>query len=152
MVFVIDTNVIVSSIVNPKFEAFFDQTYLQFSHHEFIVSVVTEGELEALALKRKWGKKKLNQLAAILEKHLIYPIKLNTVIDTYAQIDAYSQGVLENKPLPSGMSARNMGKNDIWIAATAQVVQGTLITTDKDFDHLADVYFPIDLVNIGDFK
>jgi|GEM_PF-5599429 hypothetical protein len=30
-------------------------------------------------------------------------------------------------------SARNMGKNDIWIAATA-----ALITSDQDFDHLAD--------------
>jgi predicted nucleic acid-binding protein len=29
-----------------------------------------------------------------------------------------------------------MGKNDVWIAATASVLEGTLITTDTDFDHL----------------
>jgi tRNA(fMet)-specific endonuclease VapC len=33
-------------------------------------------------------------------------------------------------------SARNMGKNDIWIAATARVLGATLLTTDKDFNHL----------------
>ena len=30
--------------------------------------------------------------------------------------------------------------NDLWIAATAYVYQLTLITTDKDFDHLKTEY------------
>ncbi len=29
-----------------------------------------------------------------------------------------------------------MGKNDVWIAATASVVEAVLLTTDADFDHL----------------
>jgi predicted nucleic acid-binding protein len=29
-----------------------------------------------------------------------------------------------------------MGKNDLWIAATACVTHLPLITTDRDFDHL----------------
>lgn len=29
-----------------------------------------------------------------------------------------------------------MGKNDVWIAATASVLDATLITIDTDFDHL----------------
>ena len=29
-----------------------------------------------------------------------------------------------------------MGKNDLWIAATARVLGLTVLTTDKDFDHL----------------
>ena len=29
-----------------------------------------------------------------------------------------------------------MGKNDLWIAATAKATGATLLTTDKDFDHL----------------
>jgi len=32
------------------------------------------------------------------------------------------------------------------------VINGTLITADKDFNHLADVYFPIHLVDINDFR
>jgi tRNA(fMet)-specific endonuclease VapC len=41
------------------------------------------------------------------------------------------------------MSARNMGKNDLWIAATAHVLEATLITTDADFVHLKDIYMGI---------
>jgi tRNA(fMet)-specific endonuclease VapC len=32
-----------------------------------------------------------------------------------------------------------MGKNDVWIAATAKATDVVLLTTDKDFDHLHDV-------------
>ncbi|MDN5203316.1 hypothetical protein QQ008_18155 [Fulvivirgaceae bacterium BMA10] len=35
-----------------------------------------------------------------------------------------------------GSSAKNMGKNDLWIAATAFVAKAELITMDGDFDHL----------------
>ncbi len=35
-----------------------------------------------------------------------------------------------------------MGKNDLWIAATASIYNVQLITTDKDFDHLKENYLP----------
>ena len=152
MVYIIDTNIIISAIANQKFETFFERDYLQSNQDEFVISAVTEGELFALALKRKWGHRKLDQLSKILKRYLVHPIKVKSIIDAYAQIDAYSQGVLENKPLPKGMTARNMGKNDIWIAATAHVLKGTLVTTDKDFDHLDGAFFKRDLVNIEDFR
>jgi predicted nucleic acid-binding protein len=41
------------------------------------------------------------------------------------------------------MSSRNMGKNDIWIAATASVLNATLVTTDADFDHLNGVFLTV---------
>ena len=34
------------------------------------------------------------------------------------------------------MSARNMGKNDLWIAAVALYLEMPLHTGDHDFDHL----------------
>jgi predicted nucleic acid-binding protein len=55
---------------------------------------------------------------------------------TYATVDAYSQGTLKSNPLPAGMTARNMGKNDWWIAATALHYAMSLRTADHDFDHL----------------
>ena len=55
---------------------------------------------------------------------------------TCAQTDAYSQGRLKASPLPAGITARNMGKNDLWIAAMA-LLDMELHTTDNDFDHLA---------------
>ncbi len=45
--------------------------------------------------------------------------------------------------LPIGLSARTMGKNDLWIAATAFVYDAALITTDNDFDHLHSVFLTI---------
>jgi len=151
MTYVLDTNIILFSILNPAFELYYKNTYRQ-SNNDLVISAVTEGELKSLALKRKWGKKKTNQLLTTLQKYISYPVKLDTMMNAYAQIDAYSQGCLENKPLPVGITARNMGKNDLWIAATTFVVNGTLITADKDFNHLAGVYFPIHLIDINDFK
>jgi predicted nucleic acid-binding protein len=51
---------------------------------------------------------------------------------------------LPGKPL--GATARNMGKNDLWIAATAHVLGASLLTTDKDFAHLHSVF--VDLVEV----
>ena len=45
------------------------------------------------------------------------------------------------------MSSRSMGKNDLWIAATASVLNVPLLTTDKDFLHL-DGHF-LDLSYVG---
>ncbi|GAB4037726.1 hypothetical protein [Spirosoma gilvum] len=59
--------------------------------------------------------------------------------DVYATVDAYSQGELPNDPLPAGTSARNMGKNDIWIAATSLFYDAELRTSDNDFDHLSAI-------------
>lgn len=101
-----------------------------------ILSVIVAGELEAFALKADWGYQKVSVMRAILERFGIIDIT-ERLLPSYARIDAYSQGKLEMEPLPTGMSARNMGKNDLWIAATALFFELELHTTDKDFDHLA---------------
>ena len=90
-------------------------------------------------------------MQSLLEDFLQLPVAKNVLVERYAQIDAYSQGKLLNKPLPSGMSARNMGKNDIWIAATASLVNATLITADKDFDHLSDTFLKVVRIDIQNF-
>ena len=96
------------------------------------------GELEAFALKADWGYQKVAFLRQLLER---YPLvgfvpELATI---YARLDAYSQGKLQGQPLPAGMSARNMGKNDLWIAATALYLDLPLHTMDNDFDHLSSL-------------
>ncbi len=58
------------------------------------------------------------------------------------------QGKLTELPLPPNISARNMGKNDLWIAAAAHIIQATLLTTDKDFLHLDKHFFDIELLDI----
>ena len=73
-------------------------------------------------------------------------INSQDIIKKYAEIDAFSQGKLINNPL--GMSARNMGKNDLWIAATASVANATLLTTDKDFEHLNNRYLNLETIKL----
>ena len=71
------------------------------------------------------------------------PIIKRELLDAYAEIDTYSKGKLIERPLPTGLTARKMGKNDLWIAATTYLTQATLITNDNDFDHLDGIYFKI---------
>jgi len=36
-----------------------------------------------------------------------------------------------------------MGKNDLWIAATASVLNAALVAIDHDFDHLSSVFLDV---------
>jgi tRNA(fMet)-specific endonuclease VapC len=107
------------------------------------VSIVTIGEIKAFALKRNWGKQKLKILQTNLVKLPVLDID-DKITDIYAEIDAFSQGLLLEKKLND--SARNMGKNDLWIAATAYYFEIPLQTTDNDFDHLNDFGLKLDKV------
>ena len=100
-----------------------------------VISVIVAGELEAFALKSDWGYQKISVMHAMLERFGVIDVT-KRLLPAYARIDAYSQGKLDLSPLPPGVSARNMGKNDIWIAATALYFDVELHTADKDFDHL----------------
>lgn len=98
-----------------------------------VVPVVVVGELEAFALKSDWGVQKVRRKDRIIHGFPIADIEVE-ITSLYAQIDAFSQGKLKDQPLAT--SARNMGKNNIWIAAIALYLEMELHTTDNDFDHL----------------
>ncbi len=80
----------------------------------------------------------------MFKQFLIIPIESNDILQRYAEIDAYSQGKLTQKPLPIGVTSRNMGKNDLWIASTASLTKAKLITHDNDFDHLDNVFISLE--------
>lgn len=103
-----------------------------------VIPIVIIGELEALALKNDWGYQKVKFLQHLL---VTYPTAdLNREITRiYAEVDAYSQGKSKQVALPSGMTARNMGKNDLWIAAIALYLDMELHTADNDFEHLVSI-------------
>jgi tRNA(fMet)-specific endonuclease VapC len=90
-----------------------------------MISKVTVGELESVAMHRRWSERKRKDFYAILDNLSIVDIGHPSVILTYAEIDIFS--------LSAG---RTMGKNDVWIAATAAVMGTTLLTSDRDFRHL----------------
>ena len=104
-----------------------------------IISVVTKGELESFAKQNKWGQNKLTQLTNFLNQATYIDIENadHILLDAYSDIDAFSKRKIADKNgnLLNG-SAIKMGKNDLWIAATALAIDIPVITTDGDFDHL----------------
>jgi predicted nucleic acid-binding protein len=83
------------------------------------------GEMFALARKFGWGAQKITELNKLLMQVVWVDINHNDILAAYGELDDLSS-----------RAGRSMGKNDVWIAATAKVTGSTLLTTDGDFDHL----------------
>ena len=90
---------------------------------------------------------KLKSLDELLRKLPLIDINDEQIIRRYAEIDAYSLSRDPARPLPKGQTARQMGKNDLWIAATASVLKAKLLTTDHDFDHLDGVFVEVNYID-----
>jgi len=139
MNYLLDTNILLTYVRDKAARTKIENTYQFFGKsNKPIISVVTVGEIKSIAKRNYWGLRKFALLDTILSQLIITGINAEDIIEKYAKIDAYSQGKLKNNSLP--ITARNMGKNDLWIAATASVTNATLVTTDKDFNHLDNTY------------
>ena len=144
MDYILDTNIVLNFVRNSATFQALNEKYHFFAENNYsFISIVTAGEIYALARKNQWGENKRNTLTQMLEKLSVVAIEGEKIVQIYSLIDAYSQGKLGESYLPKTFSARNMGKNDIWIAATANIIGAKLVTLDKDFDHLADVFISI---------
>lgn len=142
-----DTSAIIIYLRSKEYKTSIDRKYNPFGpENTAILSVVSLGELKSVILRNKWGIRRVERLENFLNKFLITDIRSEDVIESYGEIDAYSQGKLENRPLP--MTSRNMGKNDLWIAATAHVTDSALLTSDKDFEHLNQTYLNLLKINL----
>jgi tRNA(fMet)-specific endonuclease VapC len=140
-----DTNILVYYIRNSNKYHEWNDLYRFFENgNNVFLSIVNIGEIESLAYQLDWGTVRRQRLQDIVNQIHLLDI-YEEIIHAYAEIDAYSQGKLRSRPL--GISARSMGKNDVWLAATAHVEQLTFVTTDNDFTHLGSVY--IDLLKVG---
>ncbi len=147
MNYFLDTNIILAYIRKSTLTNQIDKKYTPLAEENSpIISVVSVGEIKSIAIQNNWGNNKLDLLKKLLDQFLIADINVESIIDKYAEIDAFSQNRLPNNPLKS--SSRNMGKNDLWIAATASVLEAKLLTTDKDFDHLKDKFVDIERFEI----
>ena len=101
-----------------------------------LISVVIEGELRSLGFQLGWGKERTEQVNYLLTYFQRVTIETEDVIQAYALIDTFSE-----------RAGRSMGKNDLWIAAIAHVTGATLLTTDKDFDHLAGKFVEVEWID-----
>ena len=106
-----------------------------------LISVVTVGELHSLARQLSWGQKRIDALDVLLRNVVVVDINNGPVLSRYAELDVWSRS-----------RGRRMGKNDLWIAATASVTGATLMTLDGDFDHLHPGHLSLVTYNLDGTK
>lgn len=137
MKYVLDTNILIHYVRDSIVWQYVEENYLRkgVKGYAFICEV-TEGEIAAFAHENKWGKYKLDRLAKFLKRLTSIPISSTLVKKFYVLISAYSRNRHKSLRLSKPFTARSMGKNDIWIAALAASKEYTLISTDRDFEHL----------------
>lgn len=138
--YLLDTSVVVALVRGNALGKHIDSAFgLSSSKRRPLISVVTHGEVRVLAVRNDWGASKLAVLQDALDGLVTIDINVEAVIEAYVSIELYSQRH------PEG--SKNMGKNDIWIAACAKAAGATLITTDKDFNHLAVAMISVEYVD-----
>jgi tRNA(fMet)-specific endonuclease VapC len=124
--YLLDTNILLElARGNPRGQAIDARFALSSSLSSSMISVVTVGEMLALSRKVGWGQSKIGALRKMLDELVWIDINRQEILEAYAEIDHVSESI--------GIC---MGKNDVWIAATAKATGATLITTDPDFNHL----------------
>ncbi len=148
MIFLFDTNIILIYLREQFAKQIIETVYNPFNvANKLVISVISIGELRAISIRNKWGSSRIQKMELFLKKFAIIDINKQDILNCYAEIDAFSQGKLESKK--SNFTARNMGKNDIWIAATASVLDATLLTTDNDFNHLHDEFLQVAKIDLN---
>ncbi len=123
---VLDTNILLHLLRGRKAAEVIEREYkVSGRNPRALISAVTKGELKALGYKFNWAAKQHERLDAMLTGLPAVDISHRVIWNAYAETD-----------LSSTALGIKMGKNDLWIAATTLVVEGVLLTTDGDFDHL----------------
>ena len=151
MNYLIDTNILVIYVRDTDLTRRLEENLrLLTGRNNLVISVVSIGEIKSIAKQNKWGEKRVRRLIEILSQFLIADINVEDIIESYSEIDTYSQGKLEGKA--TSFTSRNMGKNDLWIAATASTLNLELITTDKDFDHLNEEYLQLKRIDLSEYS
>ena len=141
MTYILDSNILIYLVrENAKVVSALQEMDV-FGSNRGIISFASVGELLAFSLKNKWGTAKNEKLETFFKIIPSVALRGRRLADIYADIDAFSQG--RHPHLISTFTARNMGKNDLWIAAIAHVYKATLLTTDNDFDHLMPQFLTI---------
>lgn len=152
MRYVLDTNALIHLLRNSVTGQYINDNLKPLAEeNQPFISFATVAEILSIAKQANWRQNKLHFLAELFNELEIIAISGETsdlLMQAYVEIDSFSQGQNSMITLPQGISARNMGKNDIWIAATAYVLDATLITTDKDFLHLDSIFFNVILIPV----
>lgn len=145
MRYTLDTNVLLFYVRDDETRRFIEENYAPFSKdNESIISIVSVAEIMVLASANNWGDRKLKLVQRLIDKLVIVEVSYQDIIGSYIEIEQFNRNFHPTKKR-SG-SHVNMGKNDVWIAATAMVTESKLITADKDFAHLDGEFFDVIII------
>jgi predicted nucleic acid-binding protein len=135
---VLDTNILVHMVRGGSLEKRIHAEYAPLmTQPRPMISVVVDGELRSLSMQFEWGQRRAIHALFLLGYFDRVTIDRPDVLQAYAVIDSYSKRV-----------GRRMGKNDLWIAATAYVTGAELLTTDNDFDHLDGIFLTVRMIKM----
>lgn len=109
-----------------------------------LISIVSHGEMWVLADRNNWGAQKRAECGRILQSLVTEDLGDQSILDTYVELSRAAQ---KN---PGG--ARELGDNDLWIAATAKAAQAVLLTTDKDFRIFHPDYLTVTYIDPAQFR
>lgn len=116
----------------------------------FATSIICTGEIQALSRSNDWGRKKCDDLRALLDPMPAVDVSAPGVVDAYASIQTWTRGKPVESPrgAPSPKPAIPMSHNDLWIAATAHALTMPLMSSDSDFFHLDDTWLELIRVRV----
>jgi tRNA(fMet)-specific endonuclease VapC len=143
-----DTNILLQILRNPQ-SIVKIQSSIDLTDIEALISIVTVAEIRSLAFQFKWGNIRRDKMEEVILSLPVLDISVPEILDQYVEIDCYSKG--KHPTVNSQFSAVKMGKNDLWIAATASVYQCKLLTTDLDFQHLYPQFVDVTYISPDEF-
>ena len=128
--YLLDTNIVLFIVRAHALVAELEARFALFTgRNRHLISYVTLAEIRVLGQVGGWGENRWATLERVLKSCEVAPIYGQYTLENYITVDTFSR-----------FQGRDMGsKNDIWIAATAISYEATLLTTDKDFDHLTQI-------------
>ena len=110
LAYLLDTNIVLALMRSNALGKSIEATYgLQASLNRSLISVVTVGEMLLPRSPVRLGRAS-SALEAMLRQLVWIDINDSQILDAYGEIDHASRAL-----------GRKMGKNDVWIAATARV-------------------------------
>src|SRR5689334_14503423 len=111
--YLLDTNILLHLIRGKSTGLYIDATYqLRKQIYTPFICVVTHGEIWSLASENRWGNAKIIALEVMLSNLVTVDINADQIFEAYVGVEDAS------RKAPGG--AVMMGKNDLWIAATAE--------------------------------
>ena len=125
--YLLDTNILLAYVRGGNLGEYVEREYaLSASPFRPFVCVVSIGEIKALAARRAWGEKRLARLSKLVEELTWVELGDPEVLEAYVDVV---------NARPRGWTIRD---NDRWVAAVARATGARLLTTDTDFDYLAE--------------